>query len=316
MPTALPLSILMLTYNREDYLPRAIESVLTQTFTDFEYLIVDNGSTDKSDEIIESYARRDSRIKVLHIEKSSVGRGRNIALDNSIGEYLTFIDDDDYAEPDMLEFLYGLAMGHQADISVCGSMKEVSGAIIPNCVFEDCLVLDRYQAVVELLRRKKLNAATATKLFRRSLFKTVRFTEASRVEDISTTYKLFAEAGKVVACGRPKYCFCRHEQNLTAFTDCDKLLNPRQLEEYFAAFRERTEYLSVKLPELADYAQYSEWSYMISMCNKIISNNLGNCRKQLNFARDTLRNNYAAFRNSPFIETFEKAYLDKYIPHP
>ena len=117
----------------------------------------------------------------------------------------------------------------------------------------------------------------------------------------------------MVAHGEPKYCFWRHPGNNSAFTTNDLLLTPEQLDEYFDAFRERTEFLSAKLPKIADYAQYSEWSYMISMCNKISKNNLVSCQKQLEFVKKELTEHYEEFYESEYIEEFEKEFMRKYI---
>ncbi len=306
-------SVIMLTYNREDLVGRAIESILSQTMTDFEYIIVDNGSSDRSGEIAEEYAKKDSRIKVVHIPKSNIGTGRNTGLDLATGEYITFIDDDDTAEPDMLEFLYNLAVENGADISLSGSTKEVEGEFLPNCVFEEKLLMTPEEAVVTLLKRKKYNAAMPSKLLKKELFDKIRFKTEGKYDDISVVYKYFAEAKKVAAHGIPKYCFWRHPGNNSAFTTNDLLLTPEQLDEYFEAFRERTEYLSAKLPDIADYAQYSEWSYMISMCNKISKNNLVSCQKQLDFVKKELTEHYDEFYDSPHTQEFEREFMRKYI---
>ena len=96
------ISVIMLTYNRENFVSRAIESILAQTCRNFEFIIVDNGSTDRGGQIADQYAARDSRIKVIHRERGNIGAGRNTGLDAARGEYITFIDDDDWAEPDFL----------------------------------------------------------------------------------------------------------------------------------------------------------------------------------------------------------------------
>ena len=313
MDQMVKVSVIMLTYNREALVGRAIESILAQTMEDFEYIIVDNGSTDKSGEIAEEYAKKDARIRVLHIPKSNIGTGRNAGLDAAKGEYVTFIDDDDTAEPDMLEFLYDLAKEAEADVSFCGSTKEVEGEFLPNCMFEEKLVMTPEEAVIMLLKRKKCNAAMPTKLVKRELFDEVRFLPEGKYDDIRATYKYFAIANKVAAHGVPKYCFWRHPGNNSAFTTNDLLLTPEQLDEYFDAFRERTEFLSTKLPKIADYAQYSEWSYMISMCNKISRNNLTSCQKQLEFVKKELTEHYEEFYGSEYIEEFEKEFMKIYI---
>lgn len=308
------ISVIMLTYNREKYVGDAINSIINQTLKDFEFIIINNGSTDKSGEIAELLSKNDSRIKMISLPVNrGIGVGRNKGLDIAKGEYITFIDDDDIAEPDMLEFLYKLIIDNSAEISICGSTKEVNGQIVPNYVFDEYLVMNSSQAVVEMLKRKKYNVAMPTKLLKKDLFDKIRFLETGNYDDITVGYRYLANAKKIVAYGLPKYCFRRHEKNNSAFTTNDKLLNPEQLEEYFDAFRERTKYISNLLPDIADYAQYSEWSYMISMCNKIITNHLNNCQKQLDFIKEELTKNYIEFYDSQYTQDFEKEFLRKYI---
>lgn len=303
----------MLTYNRENVVARAIKSIMKQTFDDFEFIIIDNGSTDNSGIIAKEFANQNKRIKVSTIEKSNIGTGRNAGLDLAKGDYITFIDDDDFAEPDMLEFLYKNIIKYNADISICGSTKEVEGEILPKYVYNDFLVMNTEKAVVEMLKRKKYNVAMPTKLLKRSLFDKIRFYETGNYDDITVGYKFIANANKVVAHGLPKYCCYRHKGNNSSFTTSDKLLKPTQLDEYFIAFRERTEYLSKLLPSIAGYVQYSEWSYMISMYNKIITNNLRECNQQLNFIRKELTKNHYEFYNSEYIQEFEKEFMRKFI---
>ncbi len=306
-------SVIMLTHNRENLVAHAIESVLVQTMREFEFIIVDNGSIDSSGKIAEQYAHRDNRIQVLHIPESTIGAGRNVGLDLARGEYITFLDDDDSLDNDALEFLFQLAQDEDAEISICGSTKKVNGEELPNCVFDEKLVMTPEEGIVTLLKRRKYSSGMPAKLFKTSLFNQIRFATNRRFEDIHTTYKYFAEANRVVAYGIPKYRILRHDGNNSGFTTDDKLLTPEQLEEYFAAFRERTIYLAEKLPKIADYAQYSEWSYMISMCNKIEKNHLENCKRQLEFVKKELAEHYEEFYNSPYIEEFEKEFMRKYI---
>ena len=106
-------------YNAEKTLQRAVDSVLNQTYQDFEYHILDNGSTDQSATIAQAYEARDPRVHSFSIPKSSIGTGRNYGAARSTGGFITFLDDDDWMEPDMLEFLLKLAKKHQAEISLC-----------------------------------------------------------------------------------------------------------------------------------------------------------------------------------------------------
>ena len=285
-------SVIMLTYNREKLVGRAIESVLQQSYKNFEFIIVDNGSEDGSAEVAKSYARRDSRIRLYQTDKKSIGEGRNFGLSRSTGDYITFLDDDDWMHDDMLEYLTDLATLHHADIALCASQKEIGGEVFDNCCFDGILVMSKEEGVIELLKRKKYNAAYPSKLLKKELFDKIQFREDGKYDDITVIYKHFALASCVVAGGEPKYCFMRHEGNHSAFTTNDSLLNEAQLTEYLEAFRERSVWLAKKLPNITKYAKYSEWSYMISMCNKIEKNHLEHCYGILKIFRILKKNGW------------------------
>lgn len=113
------ISIIIPVYNTEQYLHRCIDSVLSQTFEDFEVLLADDGSTDASGAICDEYAAKDSRIRVFHKENGGVGSARDLGLDNAIGEYVTFADSDDWIESTMFEEMYGKLVAEQADFVYC-----------------------------------------------------------------------------------------------------------------------------------------------------------------------------------------------------
>ena len=298
------ISVLMLTYNREALVGRAIESILAQTYRDFEFIIVDNGSTDCSGAVAEEYAARDSRIRVIHRERGNIGAGRNTALDAARGEYLTFIDDDDWAEPDFLEFLLNLLEENQADVAICGATGRE---------FDEKKVMSAEEALIELMWRKKYNMAFPTKLFRRELMEHLRFPEDGAYDDIALMYRLLAEAKRVAYHGLPKYTFYRHPGNNSAWTTDHRLLTPETLDEYVRAYRVRTQWLSEKFPNSAGAFQYFEWSFMISMVEKIERLGLRGCQRQLEAMRAELRAARTSFLKSPEILDFEKDWMEQYI---
>lgn len=114
------ISIIMPVYKVEEYVGKAIESILAQTFTEFEFLIVDDGTPDRSGEICDQYAKKDQRIQVIHKENGGAPSARNTAIDIAQGKYVYFLDSDDWAEPQMLADMYELAEKHQAQLVVCG----------------------------------------------------------------------------------------------------------------------------------------------------------------------------------------------------
>lgn len=298
------ISVIMLTYNREDLVPRAIESVLAQTYRDFEFVIVDNGSTDRSGEIADTYAAKDARVRVIHRERGNIGAGRNTGLDAARGKYVTFIDDDDWAEPDFLEFLVKLLEETQADVAICGAADKV---------FDEKKVMTPEEALIELMWRKKYNMAFPTKLFRREVMETLRFPEEGSYDDIALMYKLLASARRVAYHGLPKYTFYRHEGNNSAWTTNHSLLNAATLDEYLHAYRTRTEWLSGLFPGSAAAFRYFEWSFMISMVEKVTRLEIPGCETQMEAMKRELRENREAFLNAPEILDFEKKWMEEYL---
>ena len=120
MSQDIKISIIMPVYNVEQYVSKAIDSILDQTFKDFEFLIVDDGSPDESGAICDKYAEKDKRIKVIHKENGGAPSARNAAIDISRGKYMYFMDSDDWAEPDMLADMYAMAETYHAQLVVAG----------------------------------------------------------------------------------------------------------------------------------------------------------------------------------------------------
>lgn len=118
--TQIKVSVIMPVYKVEQYVARAIESILAQSLREFEFLIVDDGTPDRSGEICDEYARRDDRIRVFHKENGGAPSARNMAIDIARGKYMYFMDSDDWAEPTMLEDLFNLAEENQAQLVVSG----------------------------------------------------------------------------------------------------------------------------------------------------------------------------------------------------
>ena len=118
------ISIIVPVYKAEPYLHRCVDSLLAQTFTDFEVLLIDDGSPDRSGEICDDYARKDARVRVFHQENGGVSVARQRGLDEALGEYTIHADPDDWVEPDMLEALYRKAKEDDADMVICDFVNE------------------------------------------------------------------------------------------------------------------------------------------------------------------------------------------------
>ena len=112
-------SIIVPVYQVEKYIRQCVDSILAQTFTDFELILVDDGSKDQSGQICDEYAGRDRRVRVIHKENGGLSDARNKGMDQAVGNYFMFIDSDDYTAPTMIECLYKSILNENADIAVC-----------------------------------------------------------------------------------------------------------------------------------------------------------------------------------------------------
>ena len=139
------------------------------------------------------------------------------------------------------------------------------------------------------------------------------FKEDCRHEDIHTTYKYLSEIRRGVIWGNPKYCFIRHGNNISFFSTDSKRITPEQLEEYLEAFHIRTEFIKEKFPEMEEFSKYCEWSYMISMCQKIVDNDLKHCKEQLNKMKHELYISKDVFLKMSYLKSFEKEWMYQYI---
>lgn len=118
------ISVIVIVYNAAGLLPRSLDSILGQSFRDFELVVVDDGSTDGSAAILDGYAKKDARIRPVHQSNQGTAKARQKGLDTAHGRYIIFVDADDWIEPDMLEGMYGKALSENADIVFCDFVEE------------------------------------------------------------------------------------------------------------------------------------------------------------------------------------------------
>lgn len=160
-------SIIVPVYKAEAYLHRCVDSILAQTFTDFELLLIDDGSPDRSGEICDEYAQKDSRIRVIHKENGGVSSARQRGLDEAVGEYTIHADPDDWVEPNMLEELYKKAKQDDADIVICDYFNNIG---TKQTICRQCpSSLEPKQVLIELFQQ--LHGSCCNKLARRVCYK-------------------------------------------------------------------------------------------------------------------------------------------------
>lgn len=175
----LELSIIVPIYKTELYLKKCIDSILNQIFKNFELILVADGSPDRCGEICDEYAKKDNRIKVIHKKNGGQASARNEGLDIAKGNYIGFVDSDDWLEPNMYEVLYNEIIKSNSIISIC---KITTSKKIKNKV-KKIKILDSKEKIFDaLLRENYLKWSVCNKLYKKEDIKNIRFLEGQIYE--------------------------------------------------------------------------------------------------------------------------------------
>ena len=170
------ITVMIPLYNVEKYLKRCLDSILAQTFQDFEILLIDDGSTDNSGAIGDKYANKDNRIHIIHKKNEGQAITRNKCIDwcmkNSSSEWLTFIDSDDWIHKRYLELLLETAIKYDVSVSVCDYVQ-VSQMIEDEDICEDCI--EKVDTEIYFVEYNLNSALPCAKLYRKDLFKEIRY---------------------------------------------------------------------------------------------------------------------------------------------
>ncbi|MED1205207.1 glycosyltransferase family 2 protein [Heyndrickxia acidicola] len=238
------ISIIVPVFNVCRYLEDCIKSILNQSFTSFEIILVNDGSEDASGQICEKYKAIDKRVKVLHQKYGGVSVARNAGLDRAEGEYIGFVDGDDRIEKDMFHELYRLSVNTASDIAICGLKREQNG-IVDNAPKEVIMKeLSHEEAIRELFKGTLYRFSLCNKLFKKSCFKNVRFPNGHIHEDLATTYKLFANSKKAVFTSMKGYIYIKRPNSILTSN-----YNAKRLDAFFA-WDEILPFIEKKYPAL------------------------------------------------------------------
>lgn len=201
------ISIIVPVYNVEAYLAKCVDSILAQTYTNLEIILVNDGSSDGCGRICDEYAKQDKRIKVIHKQNGGLSDARNVAIDVATGEFITFIDSDDYVTDDYIMTLYSLIEKYECKVSIAlyNTFVEGSKPKVVNRVYrEDCQT--NIKAIEEMFYQEKYDTASWAKLYHSSLFATgIRYPKGIVYEDLATTYLLIFQSDMVAFCNRRIY---------------------------------------------------------------------------------------------------------------
>ena len=234
------ISVIVPVYNVEKYLPRCVGSILSQTFGDFELILVDDGSPDGCGAICDAYAQKDERVKVIHKKNGGLSDARNAGIDVACGEYLAFIDSDDWVHTGFLKALYDNAKKYHAEISMVNLHKEYD-SYSENALEISEGICDKEQAMEYLYGDTGIYMNVAwNKLYQRNLFEGIRYPVGKLHEDGFTTYKLIHKAKQVYISNEDLYYYYQRTGSIM-----NEQFSLRRIDEY-EVYLERAEFFQQK----------------------------------------------------------------------
>ena len=266
MEQKLPLiSVIIPVYNVEKYLKKCIDSVINQTYTNLEIILVSDTSPDNCEKICDDYAEKDSRIKVIHKEKNGLSAARNAGIDIASGKYIGFVDSDDYIALDMYELLYKNILKENADISACGFYDCFINRI-PKKNKPQYIVVEKEKAIHEaLVGDVRVNAWN--KLYKSEIFDDIRYPVGKIAEDAFIIIDILMKCRKVVYTSEQKYYYCRRENSLSAAA------SPAGSFGNIEAYRKNYDKINLNFPNLRAEALSAKCVAYFSTLDKIINFN-------------------------------------------
>lgn len=211
------ISVIIPVFNVSGYLARCVESVCNQTYKDIEIILVDDGSTDNSLDICNQMQKKYSTIRVFHKENGGLSSARNMGLDNARGEYICFIDSDDWIEPDFCSYLVDMATGFDSKLSVCSISKDSTKTEIIAYHGEKCI--SQIEALHFLDTRESMEylctVISCNKLYHKSLFKDIRYPDNKWHEDEFVIVPVLLQNTKICITDRPMYHYVCREDSIT-----------------------------------------------------------------------------------------------------
>ena len=217
METTPLISVIVPVYKVEKYLPKCVDSILNQTYENLEILLVDDGSPDSCGEICDRYGEKDKRVRVIHKKNGGLSSARNAGIDAAKGEYLGFVDSDDWIEPETYEEMLQMALGEQVKFVCAGryDVSEETGEKTPGLCPQKSEVISAEEMIRRLFFFENCDSAAWDKLYHRSLFAGIRYPLGVHSEDTPTTYRLIEKAEKAAVLNKRVYNYLHRQNSIT-----------------------------------------------------------------------------------------------------
>ena len=263
-------SIIIPIYNVEHYLCKCIDSVLAQTYKDIEVILVDDGSPDACPQICDEYSKTDRRIKVIHKENGGLSSARNAGLDIAMGEYIMFVDSDDWILPEMVANMLKKLQDVQADMCLCGLNRVNEKNEKLSSVSYSDTVLTKHDAYELLVQGNVVFIVACAKLYRRHIFDELRFHEGKIHEDEFISHHVIGKCNRIVSVKMPYYQYLQRNGSIIRSLNC----NTKWFHSIEAYLDRINYFLDCSETEFADRVLFNTIPLLLSIQKKFPKDNI------------------------------------------
>lgn len=297
-------SIIIPVYNAERYLGRCLESVLKQTYTDFEVLLINDGSLDRSGAICRKYANRDNRIRYIEQENRGLSAARNVGLDTARGEYVFFVDSDDYINFYTLEKIVYIIEHEGCDIVCIGLGKVFENDEKPHEMKEVPVLYEKCDN--QVFYKNIISSHVCGKLYKKKLFEGINYPLGMNYEDIATTHRIFYRASIIAYTSAELYYYRIHSDSITNICNkrnmCDLLKAYRLVNEFYNEV-----YGSIEVIGNTNFGQdilYYELTVLFTVYSKLLRGD-ASTRDILNMGKRYLRNEFCEIESKINLQNYK-----------
>lgn len=288
------ISVIVPIYNCEKYLERCVDSIIGQTYENLEIFLIDDGSTDSSLQICERYKIIDDRIIVFTKLNEGQGIARNMGLDACSGEYISFVDSDDYIEKDMLETLYKELLKENAQLAICAIAQDNDFRLVKNALLNERKVFTRDMLIEEYIVNKSIHTGPCNKLYDRKLFTNIRFPNFRAREDVFIMHELFYLVNKAVYIPSFKYI-----QYINPSSTEQKKFSPHKL-HLLDSEVVLLDFIKREYPQYLSLVQFQYMQSMVDLIKDLISSHSYSKYKQIYEVLFNLLHTYLAENKNLF----------------
>ena len=300
------ISVIVPVYKVEEYLDRCVNSIVNQTYKNLEIILIDDGSPDNCPEMCDEWAKKDQRIKVIHKQNGGLSDARNAGMEIATGEYIGFVDSDDWIAPEMYEKLIVAMKKDSCDIEACCvEMVWENGSDNRLLTQKQSCVLTSEEAQLALLKESLLKQPVWYKLYKANKIKNIAFEKGKYHEDVFWSYKAIGAANKVGIIDYIGYYYLQRNASIMGEGYSLKRLDAIE------AYCQRFEYIKENFPNLSDLALINVWYGCIYNGQQILLYLKGNERqKALDYLKKTMRRYPLHHKNYSKEKLTQRLWLD------